>query len=179
MASDLGLHLIEHLMRHRFEVSHARRLRRNQGMGHAFGYVYQRILRGRPIPTVPIMVNTYYPPNQVSPERCYQLGQEIRAAVESWPGHERVGVVASGGLSHFVIDQDLDHQVVQSLGQRDLDSLFSIPLDKLNSGNSEIRNWIVAAGAAEQLGMDLVDYVPCYRSLAGTGCAMGFARWTN
>ena len=27
------------------------------------------------------------------------------------------------------------------------------------------------------LEMELVDYVPCYRSQAGTGCAMGFAKW--
>ena len=25
--------------------------------------------------------------------------------------------------------------------------------------------------------MELFDYVPCYRSSAGTGCAMGFAKW--
>ena len=34
------------------------------------------------------------------------------------------------------------------------------------------------AGAAEHLDMDLFDYVPCYRSPAGTGCAMAFAQWT-
>ena len=28
------------------------------------------------------------------------------------------------------------------------------------------------------LTMDLIDYVPCYRSLAGTGTAMGFAVWS-
>ena len=27
------------------------------------------------------------------------------------------------------------------------------------------------------LPMKLIDYVPCYRSEAGTGSAMGFARW--
>jgi hypothetical protein len=26
--------------------------------------------------------------------------------------------------------------------------------------------------------MKLVDYVPCYRTEAGNGCAMGFAEWT-
>jgi 3-O-methylgallate 3,4-dioxygenase len=47
------------------------------------------------------------------------------------------------------------------------------------AGTSEIKNWIVVAGAMAEAGltMDLVDYVPCYRSEAGTGSAMGFARW--
>ena len=55
--------------------------------------------------------------------------------------------------------------------------LTSIPKERLNSGNSEIRNWIATAGAVEHLKMQLIDYVPCYRSPAGTGCAMGFAQW--
>lgn len=89
-----------------------------------------------------------------------------------------MAVVASGGLSHFVIDEDLDHQVITCLEDRNADGLVSIPRKKLNSGNSEIRNWIATAGATEHLNMRLVDYVPCYRSPAGTGCAMGFAQWT-
>ncbi len=28
------------------------------------------------------------------------------------------------------------------------------------------------------LDMDVMDYVPAYRSPAGTGCGMGFAKWT-
>ena len=37
----------------------------------------------------------------------------------------------------------------------------------------------MAAGALSdaKLKMDLLDYVPCYRSEAGTGNAMGFATW--
>jgi hypothetical protein len=27
------------------------------------------------------------------------------------------------------------------------------------------------------MSMKLLDYVPCYRSEAGTGCAMAFAHW--
>ena len=40
---------------------------------------------------------------------------EIRAAVQSWEGNERVAVVASGGLSHFVIDEDLDNTVTAGI----------------------------------------------------------------
>ena len=48
---------------------------------------------------------------------------------------------------------------------------------QLESGNSEIRNWIATAGAVEHLAMKLVDYVPCYRSEAGSGVGMAFAVW--
>jgi hypothetical protein len=50
-------------------------------------------------------------------------------------------------------------------------------VDKLNSGSSEIRNWIVAAGAAAELRMKWREYVPLYRTPAGTGCGMAFAEW--
>jgi chromosome segregation ATPase len=88
-----------------------------------------------------------------------------------------VGVLGSGGLSHFVVDEALDRHVLDILARRDADAVAALPLDRLNSGNSEIRNWIAAAGALEGLTMRLVDYVPCYRSEAGTGCGMAFAVW--
>ena len=43
--------------------------------------------------------------------------------------------------------------------------------------SAEIRNWIVAAGAAEGLRMQWHEYVPLYRTPAGTGCGMAFAEW--
>jgi 3-O-methylgallate 3,4-dioxygenase len=51
--------------------------------------------------------------------------------------------------------------------------------DLYQSGSSEIKNWIPLAGAMAELGWPatIVDYVPCYRSEAGTGNAMGFAYW--
>jgi hypothetical protein len=91
----------------------------------------------------------------------------------------RVGVVASGGLSHFVVDEELDRSVLKGIESNDADILGGIPESKLQSGSSEIKNWIVAAGALTDLRFDLVDYVPGYRSAGGTGCGMAFARWTS
>jgi AmmeMemoRadiSam system protein B len=146
-------------------------------MGHAFSFVYGRLMHGKAVPTVPVMVNTYYPPNQPTPKRCYELGRTVRAAIESWPSDARVAVVASGGLSHFVIDEELDHQVIDALQRKNVEAIYALPRKRMNSGTSEIRNWLVTAGAVEHLDMKLIDYVPCYRSPAGTGCAMGFAQW--
>ena len=86
---------------------------------------------------------------------------------------------ASGGLSHFVIDEDLDHKVLDALAANDADKLFAIPEDRYQSGSSEIKNWIPLSAIMADLDLDmtLVDYVPCYRSEAGTGNAMGFVYW--
>jgi hypothetical protein len=178
VATNLGKHLIEGLIDAGFDVAHSRKLKPGEGMGHAFSFVYGRLMNGKPIPTVPIMVNTYYPPNQPTPKRCYDLGSAVRTIIEAWPNNARVAVIASGGLSHFVIDEELDHQVLKVLHEKDVQGIYTLPRRRLNSGTSEIRNWIATAGAVEHLDMQLIDYVPCYRSPAGTGCAMAFAQWT-
>lgn len=134
-------------------------------------------MNAKTIPTVPIMVNTYYPPNQPTPKRCFDLGRAVRAAIETWPNDARVAVIGSGGLSHFVIDEELDQQILKAMQTKDAEVLSALPPRRLNSGTSEVRNWIATAGAVEHLDMTLIDYVPCYRSPAGTGCAMGFAAW--
>jgi hypothetical protein len=174
----LGRHLVETLTReHEFDVAHVRVQPRHAPFGHAWSFVHQRIMGERIVPIVPVLLNTYYPPNQPTPRRCYQLGRAIREAVAAWPSSKRVGVLASGGLSHFVVDEELDRHVLDVLARRDAAAIAALPLDKLDSGNSEIRNWIATAGAVPHLEMKLIDYVPSYRSEAGTGVGMAFAVW--
>lgn len=148
-----------------------------RGFGHAFGFVGE-VLLGDDIPVVPLLLNTYYPPNQPTPERCLSLGQALRAAIEAAPGDARVAVVASGGLSHFVVDERLDALVLDALRDADRQALASIPVELLQAGSSEIRNWITVAGVMGDVGTSWQDYAPCYRSPAGTGCGMGFAIWS-
>ena len=44
------------------------------GLGHAYGAIVTQIMGEQSIPMVPIFVNTYFPPNQPTPSRCYDLG---------------------------------------------------------------------------------------------------------
>lgn len=63
--------------------------------------------------------------------------------------------------------------------RNDLATLAAQSDDMFQSGTSEIKNWLIAAGAIAEtsLRMTLLDYVPCYRTEGGTGNAMGFAIW--
>jgi 3-O-methylgallate 3,4-dioxygenase len=178
VAAELALHITERLIERDFDVSFAKTLARPRGEGHAFGFVHRRLLGGSTaLPIVPLVVNTYYPPNQPRPARCYSLGQALREAIENFGGKERVGVIASGGLSHFTVDEELDRSVLSFCKSADAAGMSAIPPSKLNSGSSEIRNWIVTAGAAERLRTQWQEYVPLYRTPAGTGCGMAFAEW--
>lgn len=175
VAKELALHLVRSI--EDFDLAYAEKLAKPRGEGHAFGFVHRRFMDAHIVPIVPLVVNTYYPPNQPRPQRCFRLGRALASAIEKFPESQRIGIIASGGLSHFTVDEPLDRMVLKACAEGDEAALASIPLARLNSGNSEIRNWIVMAGAAAGLKPQWSEYVPLYRTPAGTGCGMAFAAW--
>ncbi len=180
-ASGFALELIKGLMDEEFDVATSDRVSdpKQAGFGHAFGFIVKRLFRGRSIPVVPILLNTYYGPNVPSASRCHDLGLALRRVVMASPSDLRVAVIASGGLSHFVVDEQLDYQVLDALTSGNHEGLRSITRGALNSGSSEILNWIVTAGAVHALPLRWKEYFPLYRTPAGTGVGAAFAVWGN
>jgi 3-O-methylgallate 3,4-dioxygenase len=176
-AAGLAQHLLAGLTEREFEITRCSQLRENVGIGHAFSFLYRRLWPDCQVPIVPVMLNTYFPPNQPTPKRCFQLGQAIRESIAEWIDGRRVAVMASGGLSHIVIDEPLDQQLLDALRAKDQRALFEFPRTLLKGGTSEALNWIAVSGATEHLDMTLVDYIPGYRTPPSTGCAMAFAYW--
>ena len=175
---DLGRHIIETAIEDNFDVAAMKRLPKDE-TPHAFGFVYRQIMRDRVVPSVPVLVNTFYPPNQPSISRCNAFGKSLLRAIKSWPADARVALIASGGLTHFVIDENVDRYVLDSIRQRGVERIADLGEAVFQAGTSEIKNWIPVASAMADLGypFTLVDYVPCYRTAAGTGNAMGFVYW--
>ncbi|HLY67993.1 MAG TPA: hypothetical protein VKU60_20810 [Chloroflexota bacterium] len=162
------------------ELDHVRETEpRPQGLPHGFAFIVKRLFRNEPSPILPVFQNTCYPPNQPTPRRSFALGQALAGAIAAWQEPARVAVVASGGLSHFVVDEELDQMILGGLARRDADGLRSVPRCRLYSAASESLNWIALGGALQdtELEMELVDYVPVYRTPAGTGGGWAFARW--
>lgn len=177
VAHGLARHMVEALIDADFDVSSSARLPEGRGESHSMAFIHTQLLRNTPVPIVPVFLNAYFPPNQPTPRRCYALGQAIAAAVASLPDDMRVGIVGSGGLSHFLVDDELDGAVLRAITAGDGEALKAIPRRKLNSGSSEIRNWICVAGAAESLKARRTTYVPGTRTPAGTGTGLGTALW--
>ncbi len=181
---ELALQLVRGTRAAGFDAASSERLPAGKygdhGIPHGWGFILQQVLGGdSAVPFVPVFVNTFWQPNPPTAQRCYDFGVALGTAIESFPEDLSVGVVASGGLSHFVIDEELDRAVLQALQDDDPKALVTIPDEVLRAGTSEIRNWIVVAGAMAGRGLraEVVDYVPCYRTTAGTGCGMGFVAW--
>ena len=179
----LADHIIGSLMAENFDVGTSDVMptaaARTRGAPHAFGFVYRRIMKDKVIPNVPLFQNTFFPPNQPTAQRCFDFGKAVHRAIKSWESEKTVAVFASGGLSHFVIDAELDQRILTAMQKNDFADLTAIPETMYQSGTSETKNWIATAGimAESGLSMNIVDYIPCYRSEAGTGTAMAFASW--
>ena len=182
-ASGLGLHLIDSLMEQEFDVSESSRLPKvnghEHGIPHAFGFLYRRIMKDNPPPSVPVFLNAGIPNNRPKIPRCLKFGRALMKAIESWKENARVAVFCSGGLTHFVIDEELDQRVLKAMQAGDEKALAAITEADLLGNTCEIRNWMPVSVGMNALGkkMTLLAYVPCYRTEAGTGNAMGFVYW--
>ena len=131
---ELAAYLVRALTEAEFDIARCNKLRAEIGVGHAFSFLYRRVLPGGKLPMVPIMVNTYYPPNQPTPKRCYAFGQAVRRAIEFWNSNKRVAIMASGGLSHVVIDEEVDAMVIDALKNKKPEVLFQLPRQRLRGG---------------------------------------------
>jgi hypothetical protein len=181
-ATDLADHILRTLADEDFDPAQSDQTPSGAprgGIPHAYGFFYHTILQDRTPPSVPIILNVHFPHNTPKLHRCLALGRALYRAIRSFSGCERVAVMASGGLTHFVIDEEFDRQVIAAMRTGDEAALAALPESYFKVGTAEIKNWypVIAAMNAAGLTYHEIDYVPCYRSEAGTGNAMCFAYW--
>ena len=181
---ELGNLIINQATQDGFDVTQMTQIPRHDnhwssGVGHAFGYIYRQVMRDAVVPNVPVITNTFFPPNQPTAKRCFEFGQMVAKAIKKWDSDLKVAVFGSGGMSHFVIDEELDQIFLKAISERNIESLINLDERYFQTGTSELKNWIAAAGILFDTNLqgETVDYVPCYRSEAGTGTANGFVYW--
>lgn len=93
----LSWHLIEQLVEAEFDITSCQAMK----VDHAFTLPMALLWPDQqwPVRVVPVCINTVQAPLP-SAKRCWKLGEAIGRAVGAWPGHERVLVLGTGGLSH-------------------------------------------------------------------------------
>ncbi len=181
-ATALADHILDALADENFDLAQSDRTPTaapRGGIPHAYGFLYHSILGDTPPPSVPIILNVHFPHNVPKNRRCLDLGGALHRAIKSFKGFDRVAVMASGGLTQFVIDEELDQKILAAMKDRDEEALAAIPENLFKVGTAEIKNWYPVIAAMHDAGLryQLVDYVPCYRSEAGTGNGMAFVYW--
>ena len=175
---DLARHLMNGLIEEGIDVAANFQSQPGVSLDSAYNLLFHHFDKDASYPYVPVLISRYLP-NQATPRRCFEFGQAVRRVIDRWDSPKRVAVMGSGGLSHQIVDEELDHAVIDALEQGDVEALAAIDRERLNRspGTPEILNWVACAGVMAPKTMSLIDYVPCYRSLAGTGHGNTFGYW--
>ncbi len=166
-----------------FDLASSKRFPDDALISHAHVEVLRFLDPDGKVPVVPIFVNAIHVPGP-TPRRCYQFGQALRQVLEAQPDNKRVALYASGGLSHYTagfpwphysgeatigsIDVDFDQRAVahmRSGNGAELAKLTSREL--LDSGNIEMRQWIVLMGALGSQQPTNLAYEPFFRGVMG------------
>jgi aromatic ring-opening dioxygenase catalytic subunit (LigB family) len=124
-------------------------------LDHAFLSPLEKLHADRPIPPlVPFWVNCFVQPLPLA-RRCFAAGQHIARVVAESPWN--VGIIATGGLSHFpelswarvgTSDVEFDRRVVRFMEQGEHQSLTALTTKELHeTGSHELLNWMVLLGA--------------------------------
>lgn len=129
------------------------------------------------LPVVPVIVNAVHAPYP-SMRRCYRFGEAIGQIVAEQDVAQRVAVIGSGGLSHWVglpqagtIDQEFDKQVLRALSEGKGEALCELTdsrIDDAGNGAHEIRAWAVAAGMLGCIPFETLAYEAVPTWLTGT-----------
>lgn len=137
------------------------------------------------IATVPIYLNTAVDPI-IPSKRAYAIGKSIGRAVQSWRGSERVAVLGTGGISHWVgmaqmgqVNIAFDKKIIGLAEAGDIDALIAMSdseiLEHGGNGGLEIKNYICAMATFPESKAELIAYEPVYEWIAGCGF-MEFSR---
>jgi hypothetical protein len=115
------------------------------------------------------VVNTAIPPNQPTARRCIEIGKRIERALEECDCDTRIGLIGFGGFSPFAVDEDLNQAIARHLREGDEGALARLPRERLDAGMADLRPWLVVAGAAKALDVQVLDYRPWYDAGTTTG----------
>ena len=174
---QLAQHILETALESGFEPSVSQRMILDHG------FCIPLLKAGiDPLPIVPIVFNDIEPPFPTV-ARCYAWGEMLARSIASMPGNLRVGVLASGGLSHSVgeatmglVEEAFDRECLAHFAAGDpaaLCAFLTRRLPQVGNGAAEIRNWVAAHGVAGGQGFELIGY--CAVPEVIVGC--GFAAW--
>lgn len=112
---------------------------------------------GGQVPLVPVYTNCGAPPLPTL-RRCHAVGAFVGDFIRGRPAGERVAVVASGGISHWVgtpetgrINETFDRLVLDHVARADVEPLVRLTEAEIEreagNGGQELRNWVALLGA--------------------------------
>ncbi|MBC5763037.1 protocatechuate 3,4-dioxygenase [Ramlibacter albus] len=131
--------------------------------------------------TIPVYIGCGVVPF-IRSQRCRELGRMLLDAISAWPGKERVAILGTGGISHWVgmadygrVNEEFDRGVLEMVANGDIEGLIRMSdehiLGHAGNGALELKNWIVAMSAMPELKPRIIAYEPVEPWITGLGFA--------
>jgi aromatic ring-opening dioxygenase catalytic subunit (LigB family) len=148
-------------------------------LDHAWACPLEFLDPDNTIPIVPLSVNGFIGP-LASMGRCRALGERVGALVAEQMAAERVAIVGTGGISHWIglpetgtIGEEFDRHFLdlfESGAVQELDALDDATIvDGGGPGAGELRCWMTVLGATGSNGARRLVYAPAASLYTGIG----------
>lgn len=164
--AELGRDLLAYLLSSGFDPA---LVAGSFGLDENFAVPLHLLAPASPLPLVPVIVNAVEPPYP-SPRRCWDLGLALGEWLRRQTIADRVAVIGTGGLSHWVgvartgeIDVEFDRRVLERFAggdARDLADITQAELDAAGNGANELRAWLTVAAAVGGVPFETLAYEP-------------------
>ncbi|KRB29229.1 class III extradiol dioxygenase subunit beta [Acidovorax sp. Root70] len=156
---DLAAHIAQSVIQQDFDLTIVNKMDVDHGLTVPLSLMCGQP-QAWPCPVIPFAVNVVQYPVP-SGRRCYNLGQAIRKAVESYDEDLNVHIWGTGGMSHQLqgpraglINQEFDNAFLDKL-INDPEAAASIPhIDYVREAGSEgieLVMWLIARGAMDDV----------------------------
>ena len=171
--------LAEHIMEFGFDNGFDWAVAKALTIDHSTFVPYLKVIKDLDnVKMIPVYIAAGVMP-LIRTKRCVQLGEMIGRAVEAYEGDERVAIIGTGGLSHWVgaadmgkVNEEFDHQLIDMIKRRDIDAMLALTdeyvLETAGNGAYEYRNWLVAMSAVKEYDCELLCYEPISPWVTGT-----------
>lgn len=147
---------------------------------HSIGIPYHLCVKDTGASVVPIYIASGVEP-LIPIGRAALAGKVVADAVESWETDDRVAVIGSGGISHWVglsdmgrVNSEFDRHILDCVRAGDVDALTALTDDVIveqgGNGGLEIRQFVFAMAATGGTA-ETIDYVPAPEWITGLGFA--------
>ncbi len=171
--ADLSDLLHEGLVSGGFDVAGSVEMR----LDHAWACPLEFLDPDNNLRIVPIAINGFIPP-MASMRRCLDLGERLGALLEEQEHAQRVAVLGTGGISHWIgmpetgrIGEEFDRRVLDLVASGSLDELADLNDTAIVAGGGpgagELRCWMAVLGATKASAARPLAYAPAPRLMTG------------
>jgi aromatic ring-opening dioxygenase catalytic subunit (LigB family) len=153
-SQEFSQFILSKLYQNQFDVAMAGELALDHGIIQPLHYVEPR---EEQVVVIPVVLNGVTPPLP-SMKRCYEFGKVLREAIEEQEIFERVAILGTGGLSHWVgtkemgtVNEEWDRHaldLIQSGRAKEFACMNDEEIIPAGNGAEEVRAWSTVVGAA-------------------------------